>query len=124
MAFCSFSKDCDDNSFVTLENKFITKYLPEVDGLAVKVYLYGLYLCKNAGGDFSIESMAEVLRVSKEDIIASFTIWEDYDLVQIACKDPFSVQYLPVRSALGKPKRAHYELYTQFNAQLQQKLQT
>ena len=39
MAFCSFSKDCDGNSFVTVENKFITKYLPEADGFAVKVYL-------------------------------------------------------------------------------------
>ena len=58
MAFCSFSKDCDGNSFVTIENKFITKYLPEVDGLAVKVYLYGLYLCKNADGDFSVDAMA------------------------------------------------------------------
>ena len=123
MAFCSFSKDNDGNSFVTLENKFITKYLPEVDGLAVKVYLYGLYLCQNANEDFSLQSMAEVLRVTKDDIVASFNIWEDYDLVQIVSKEPFTVQYLPVRSAIGKPKRAHYELYTQFNAQLQQKLQ-
>ncbi|MBR2022914.1 MAG: DnaD domain protein [Clostridia bacterium] len=123
MAFCSFSKDCDGNSFVTVENKFITKYLPEADGLAVKVYLYGLYLCKNADGDFSIQSMAEVLRVSVEDIVSAFTVWADYDLVQIVSKSPFMVQYLPVRNAVGKPKRIHYEQYADFNAELQRKMQ-
>ena len=123
MAFCSFSKDSDGNSFVTVENKFITKYLPEADGLAVKVYLYGLYLCKNADSDFSIDSMAEVLRVSVEDIISAFTIWEDYDLVQIVSKQPFVVQYLPVKSAVGKPKRVRYERYADFNTELQRKMQ-
>ena len=69
MAFCSFSKDCDGNSYVTVENKFITKYLPEADGFAVKVYLYGLYLCKNADSDFSLSSMAEVLKTSEEKLV-------------------------------------------------------
>ena len=123
MAFCSFSKDCDGNSFVTVENKFITKYLPEVDGLAVKVYLYGLYLCKNADADFSANSMAEVLHVTPEDILSAFTIWEDYDLVQIISRQPLIVQYLPVKSAVGKPKRVHYEQYADFNAELQRKMQ-
>ena len=45
MAFCSFSKD-NDNAYTIVENKFITKYLPEADGFAVKVYLYGLFLCE------------------------------------------------------------------------------
>ena len=61
MAFCSFSKDNDSN-YTIVENKFITKYLPEADGFAVKVYLYGLYLCGNTSTDFSIRSMAEVLK--------------------------------------------------------------
>lgn len=123
MAFCSFSKDNDGNSFVTLENKFITKYLPEADGFAVKVYLYGLYLCKNSVGDFSLSSMAEVLRTTEEKITAAFDFWEDYDLVEIISKNPFTVQYLPVKSALGKPKKVHYEQYGDFNKELQRKLQ-
>ena len=49
MAFCSFSKECDDNAYTLVENKFINKYLPEADGFAVKVYLYGLYLCRECG---------------------------------------------------------------------------
>ncbi len=124
MAFCSFSKDNDGNSFVTLENKFITKYLPEADGFAVKVYLYGLYLCKNFDGDFSLTSMAEVLHTSEDKIVEAFDFWEDFDLVEIISKSPFTVQYLPVKSALGRPKKVRYEQYGDFNKELQRKLQT
>ena len=123
MAFCSFSKDSDGNSFVTVENKFITKYLPEADGFAVKVYLYGLYLCKNADSDFGLKSMAEVLKADEEEICNAFRFWEDYDLVSVISQDPFAVQYLPVKSAVGKPKKAHYERYADFNKELQRKMQ-
>ena len=123
MAFCSFSKDCDDNSYVTVENKFITKYLPEADGFAVKVYLYGLYLCENAKSDFGLKSMAEVLKTTETKIAEAFEFWEDYDLVQIVSKQPFAVQYLPVKSTTGRPKKVHYEQYTDFNKELQRKMQ-
>ena len=124
MAFCSFSKDCDLNSYITVENKFITKYLPEADGFAVKVYLYGLYLCKNADSDFNLKSMAEVLKTTETQIAEAFEFWEDYDLVQIVSKSPLAVQYLPVKSAVGKPKKIRYEQYADFNKELQRKMQT
>lgn len=124
MAFCSFSKDCEGNSYITLDNKFITKYLPEADGFAVKVYLYGLYLCENARTEYTLSSMAEVLHVSEEKIMDAFAFWEDYDLVQVVSKSPFAVQYLPVKSAVGRPKKVRYEQYTDFNKELQRKLQT
>lgn len=123
MSFCSFSKDCDGNSYVTVDNKFITKYLPEADGFAVKVYLYGLYLCENTSGDFTLKSMAEVLKTTEEDIAHAFEFWEDYDLVQIVCKSPFAVQYLPVKAAVGRPKKVRYEQYADFNKELQRKMQ-
>ena len=123
MAFCSFSKDCDGNSYVTIENKFITNYLPEADGFAVKVYLYGLYVCNSAVSDFSLAAMAEVLKTDEEKIVEAFAFWEDYDLVQIICKKPFAVQYLPVKSAIGRPKKVRYEKYTDFNKELERKMQ-
>lgn len=123
MAFCSFSKDCDGNSFVSVENKFITKYLPEADGFAVKVYLYGLYLCKTGDSDFGLRSMAEVLKATEEKISQAFEFWQDYDLVEILSKEPFAVQYLPVRSAIGRPKKVRYEQYADFNKELQRKMQ-
>ncbi len=122
MAFCSFSKD-NDNAYTIVENKFITKYLPEADGFAVKVYLYGLFLCENTESDFSVRSMAEVLKTTEEKIKETFAFWEDYDLVEILSKEPFTVQYLPVRSAIGKPKKIRYEQYADFNKDLQRKMQ-
>ena len=122
MAFCSFSKDTD-NTYTIIENKFITKYLPEADGFAVKVYLYGLYLCENTSTDFSASAMAEVLKTTEQKIFEAFSFWQDYDLVEILCKEPLTVQYLPVRSAVGRPKKVRYEQYTDFNKELQRKLQ-
>ncbi len=122
MSFCRFSKDTEQ-SYTVLENKFITKYLPEADGFAVKVYLYGLYLCANPDVDFSLQSMAEVLKTTEEEIREAFAIWEAYDLVDVLNSEPFAVQYLPVKSAVGKPKKIHYEKYAEFNKELQRKLQ-
>ena len=122
MAFCTFSKEFD-NAYTIVENKFITKYLPQADGFAVKVYLYGLYLCENTQHEFSVKSMSEVLNCSESQIKEAFAFWEDYDLVQILAQDPFTVQYLPVRSLVGKPKKIRYEQYADFNKELQRKLQ-
>ena len=45
MSFCSFSKEYTENDYTLIENRFLTKYMPESDGFFVKVYLYGLLLC-------------------------------------------------------------------------------
>ena len=123
MAFCSFSKEYDENAYTLVENKFINKYLPHADGFAVKVYLYGLYLCKNSSEDYSLSAMAEVLSASEDSIKQAFRFWEDYDLVQILCFEPFAVSYLPVTASVGKPKRIRYEQYADFNKELQRKMQ-
>ena len=122
MAFCTFSKDFD-TGYTVVENKFITKYLPEADGFAVQVYLSGLLLCQKNDVEFSIRSMAEVLRTTEEAIQHAYAFWEDYDLVEILSREPFTVQYLPVRSTTGKPKKTHYEQYADFNKELQRKMQ-
>ena len=122
MAFCSFSKE-NESTYTIVENKFITHYLPEADGLAVKVYLYGLYLCENSDKDFSVSAMAEVLKIPEEKIREAFAFWQDYDLVEILAQEPFTVQYLPVKSAVGRPKKIRYEKYADFNKELQRKMQ-
>ncbi|MBQ8375036.1 MAG: DnaD domain protein [Clostridia bacterium] len=123
MAFCTFSKEVGENSFTFVENKFILKYLPEANDFAVKVYLYGLYLCQSSDGDFSARSMAEVLKTTEGKILDAFEYWQDYDVVEILCKDPLTVQYLPVRAASGKPKKIRYDKYADFNKELQKKMQ-
>ena len=123
MAFCSFSKECDDNAYTLVENKFISKYLPVADGFCVKVYLYGLYLCKRAENEFDLKAMADVLKTTEKKVADAFLFWEDYDLVEIVSRDPFTVTYLPVRAAVGRPKKIRYEQYSDFNKELQLKMQ-
>ena len=124
MAFCAFAKEGDDNAFTSVDNKFIVKYMPDATDLQVKVYLYGLFLCASAS-DFTLASMAEVLKTDEESVKDAFAYWQDYDLVQILSKEdePFYVEYLPVRASSGKPKKVKYEKYADFNAELQRKLQ-
>jgi hypothetical protein len=123
MAFCSFSKEFTESSYTYVENRFIQKYLPEANDFAVKVYLYGLHLCQCGGEDFSARSLAEVLKTTETKIMDAFHYWEDYDLVEILCKEPLTVQYLPVRSATGKPKKVRYDKYADFNKELQKRMQ-
>jgi len=123
MSFCSFSKECDDNAYTLVENKFIAKYLPQADGFCVKVYLYGLYLCRHTQTEFGITAMAKTLGVSEEEVKNAFLFWEECDLVEILSKDPFAVSYLPVKTAVGRPKKIRYEQYADFNKELQRMMQ-
>ncbi len=123
MGFCYFSKDFTNNAYTSVENRFIVKYMPQAEDVAVKIYLYGLYLCQNPARDFTLENCAEVLRLPAEKIVEAFEFWEDCDLVQIVCRDPFTLEYLPVSASDGRPKKVRYEKYADFNKELQRKMQ-
>ena len=61
MSFSVYSKEFTANMYTTVENQFITKYLPQADGDAVKAYLYGLYLC-GCKDEFDGKAMAKLLK--------------------------------------------------------------
>ncbi len=123
MAFCTYSGDFTANMFTSVENRFIVKYLPQADGDAVRVYLYGLYLCQCAGS-FDAESAAKLLRLPMEKLVEIFSFWEECDLVHVLSKDPLFVEYLPVSNAVGKPKAVRPEKYADFNRSFYKILQT
>ena len=122
MSFSTFSKAFTANMFTSVENQFITKYLPQANGDAVKVYLYGLYLCQCAE-DFDAEACAKLLGIPKERLTEIFGFWEECDLVHILSRDPLFVEYLPVNAAIGKPKPIRAEKYASFNRELYKQLQ-
>ncbi len=122
MSFTAFSKDFTANMFTSVENQFITKYLPQADGDAVRVYLYGLYLCQVAG-DFDAATCAKLLKLSEEKLLEIFSFWEECDLVRILSRTPLFVEYLPVNAAVGRPKSIRPEKYAAFNRELYQILQ-
>ena len=117
---CSYSKALSSAGFTDVENAFISEYLPVSSGDAVKVYLYGLLLCNNSKADCSLEEMASNLNMSSEQVMDCFYYWEEFGLVSVISREPFSVQYEPIRSSYSaKPKKIKAEKYTEFSKGLQ-----
>ena len=122
MSFSAFSKEFTANMFTSVENQFITKYLPSASGDAVRVYLYGLYLC-SCKDEFDAVSAAKLLKLDYEHFVKIFEFWEECDLVHILSRDPLYLEYLPVNAAIGKPKSIRPEKYAEFNRELLHRLQ-
>ena len=117
---CSYSKEYSASSFTDVENLFIYEYMPQATGDAVKVYLYGLFLCKNQNFDSTLEKIAKTLNMQEEKVIDCFMFWEEFGLVSIISKNPFTVNYLPVRTAFsGKSRKFKPEKYTDFTKGVQ-----
>lgn len=122
MSFCSYSGEFTQNMFTSVENQFITKYLPQANGDAVRAYLYGLYLCQ-CEADFDAESAAKLLKIPMDKLVDIFGFWEECDLVHVLSRNPLFVQYLPVNAAIGKPKPIRPEKYAEFTRELYRQLQ-
>ena len=117
---CSYAKEFSTAGFTDIENAFICEYLPVSSGDAVKVYLYGLFLCQNPKLDQSISEIASTLNMSEQEILNCFEYWEDFGLIQILSKDPYTVQYQPIHTSIsGKPKKIKAEKYTEFSKSIQ-----
>ncbi len=116
MSFCAFSKEFNSSSDTRIDNKFILNYLPEATGDAVKVYLYGLLYCAD-GEEKTIDTFSQDVKLDREIVEDCFTYWEEFGLVDIISKEPFSVRYLPVKSA--NLRRYSPEKYSEFSKSLQ-----
>ncbi len=117
---CSFSKEFSLSAYTNIENLFITEYLPVAEGDAVKVYLYGLFLCAHPENDQPLSSIASNLKMQEKDVVDCFLFWEEFGLLSIVSKEPFLVQYHPIRSSgFSKPKKYKAEKYADFTKGLQ-----
>lgn len=119
MSFCSFSKENISTGKTFIDNQFIVNYLPEAPEQAVKVYLYGLYLCQNSDISIDIFNFASNLNVSVEEIIHCFRYWDEYGVVSIISEEPFSVRYYPVSDVTAKYRRIKPEKYEDFSKIIQ-----
>lgn len=117
---CSYSKEFSMVAFTDIENIFITEYMPDSPGDAVKVYLYGLFLCQNNGLDLSLSDIAKALKMSEDLVKENFAYWEEFGLISIVSPDPFTVQYLPIRIGFNaKPRKIKAEKYADFTKGVQ-----
>lgn len=118
MSFCSYSKEFAAMNFTSVENAYIYEYLPEATGNAVKVYLYGLFLCQNADFDVDLAAFARELKLTEAEVRDAFTYWEEFGLVSVISGEPLSVKYLPIGTGV-KPRRVKPEKYAAFTESAQ-----
>ena len=117
MSFCSFSKETITNSSTVLDNRFISTYLPEANGDAIKIYIYGLFVCQESDSDISFEKFCNDVKLDKDVVSDCFRFWEELGIVNVLSEDPFIVKYLPVTQS--KPRKYSAEKYGEFNKALQ-----
>ncbi len=119
MALISVSDDLAKKSFTSVENKFITKYLPHLEPNSVKVYLFSLYLYQNGLNSYSIGDVAQKLALSETDLINYYEYLEELELVAIISRSPFEVKILDADNLTGAPKKFKPEKYADFTKNVQ-----
>lgn len=118
MAFCKLSNDFLMDGYTYIENAFINEYLLKADGEAIKAYIYGLYLSKNATEDNDIDSVCRALNTTRDCLFNIFLYWQNEGLVQILSTDPFEIKYLPFKNKL--PKKYKAGRFDDFNTGIQE----
>ncbi len=118
MSFCKLSNDFFKDGNTQLENSFIVEFVPSLNPLALKVYLYGLYLCQN-GIDHTITEFERVFNLSQDDVISLFKSLEDLNLVDCIDLDPMEVRYLPVKHSSLFLKKFDVKKFKTFNVKAQ-----
>ncbi len=111
MAFISVAEELTKKSVTGIENKFIIKYLPELDPFAVKVYMYAVYLYQNGQSTHTLSDLAAKLKITEEQAKEYFEYLESMELVAITSVSPFEVKILDCDNYYGKPKVLHPEKY-------------
>lgn len=114
MPFISVSDEVAKKSFTSVENKFITKYLPVLEPVAVKVYLYSLYLYQNGQTSFTLSDLAACLQLSEDEVKGYFEYLEELELVSVTSAVPFEVKILDADNVYGTPKKLKAEKYSDF----------
>lgn len=111
MAFISAADELTQKSVTTVENKFITKYLTELEPVAVKVYLFALYLYQNGQSDYTLADFAVKLNLEEETVKDYFEYLDEFELVSVVSHSPFEIKIMDCDNYSGKPKKLHPEKY-------------
>lgn len=119
MAFCFFDGEAEKEGFVLVDSLFIEHYLPLAGEAELKVYLFGLNVCRKSAENLTLARFAEDLNLSESDVKDAFLYWEKQGLVRVS-DNPFSVKYLSVRSRFGLSRTFKKQKYADFNKQVEE----
>ena len=87
-----FSPEAARREMTPVDNLFLLHYMPDADGMFVKVYLYGLMQCYHRS--LCDADVGEALGLSDSQVRCAFVYWQAKGLVRILSDEPFSVEYL------------------------------
>ncbi|MDO4739586.1 MAG: DnaD domain protein [Eubacteriales bacterium] len=121
MPYCEFPRDFMLFDITPVENIFLMEHMPHAPGDFVRVYLYGLMLCRYPSEDASAESVARALGIKPEDVADAFRYWERAGLVVRLSDNPPRYQYISAQRAMlseDDPQNSAYQ-YRDFFQQLQ-----
>lgn len=101
----------------SIENIFITEYLPAASGEQIKVYLYGLYQSQNGADNFGVAELAAALSLEEGQVLASLRYWERRRLVERVKDDPptYVFHHLGQRFMTGQDQLSGDEHYIMFS---------
>ena len=120
MGFVSLSGDYLRSGYTSVDNVFLTDYLPAADAVDVKIYLLGLAIASSGFDDDSntVDKMSLLLRLEKDRVIEGFRYWESKGLVRLTETAPFAVKYLSVKSPVRAGSIRNPAKYADFNEEV------
>ena len=122
MAYCEYPRDFMAYDITPVENLFLMEHMPHAPGDYVRVYLYGLMLCRYPSEDASAETVAKALGIKPEEVEDAFRYWERQGLVVRLSDRPPRYQYISPQRALlsGEDEQDGAYRYRDFFAALQE----
>lgn len=118
MPFCSFTDDIlAKGRELKFPSFFATEYVPNCPDGFLKIFLYGQYLCQTEAEN-TIESFAQALSMSEEDLLTALCYWEKEGLVRVMKTYPVEVRFLPILPA-ADVKEYNVSEFSVFNKQAQ-----
>ena len=87
-----FSPEAARREMTPVDNLFLLEYMPEADGMFVKVYLYGLMQCYHPS--LNDADISDALGLTEAQIRCAFVYWQAKGLVRIRSDEPLTVEYL------------------------------
>ena len=89
-----FSPEAQRREQTPVDNLFLSEFMPDADGDAVKVYLYGLMQCRYPS--MAEVDLCEALSLPEGAVRTAFVYWQSKGLLRILKDEPLEVEYLTV----------------------------
>lgn len=119
MAFCDKEKQLVSDGYTVIDNKFFLNYLPDAPEKCVAVYLLGLALSNSHGDDNSIDTIAQKLSITPDDVMTAYQYWDELGLVTVSNDLPQHVTYNAIKDSTNALRKIRPNKYKRFSQQLQ-----